>query len=357
MFFTPSTIAKSRAATFALIGVFVVGGILIACPSARADDKVDMQPILTEMRKQRELLRSGVYRVTGTVSRETSPVEQPKGNPEPAQVERSGEIEIFGAFDFDRKLIRFDRRSPLELDALVIYCRSTEASYHFSPGRIGGGGSVRIFPADADQPPEVSGAGWMDIRALGWSGVKSLFGLGHYDNVLERHPRANIPKSIATDGPITHLIYENRVSNELCDYRIDTANGYTITRATRQDVGQVKGDPKWGKNNIVRDIEWKKMGEVWVPVRYVEMYRSVTIDRSGKHEALYRTEEQAWNIEWESVNKPVDESLFDYKKLPVPKNTNAFDYRVPAVKHPDGSETRSSVYIYGRKPDEKREKR
>jgi hypothetical protein len=315
--------------------------VLLASAITRGDEPVDMKPLFAKVKEQRERLRSGVYRVTGTATRETRPADEADAKPE----EQNWDVILFGAFDFDRNLMRFDCTSPFAQASHTIYCRLADAQYLYSTGiRALRGSRARmgIYGLNEKKLDEMREVGWMDIRALGWANASGLYREGDYDNVMERRLDVEIPKSLSTENEIVNAVFTQRIGKEICKYQIDTTKGYTVARATREMTNLPPGELKWGKNDIVREIEWQQITDVWVPVRYVEMYW-----RAVRNRVEYETQEQVWKIEWESVNKPVDDALFDFKKLPAAKYTTVYDYRLPAEKVEGGTQRRP-VYTFGR---------
>jgi hypothetical protein len=98
---------KQNLSTILLIGCLTLSFVA----AARAANEIGFDEVLNSMRTARESLKSGVFHVSGTATEETGNL-----GPEPDRAlqnrrERSNDIRVLCAFDFDKGLFRSGSRS------------------------------------------------------------------------------------------------------------------------------------------------------------------------------------------------------------------------------------------------------
>ena len=277
------------------------------------------ESLLAEFRAERELLRSGSYRVTGTVKR----LDPSSSCKMPLDQEFSG----FSAVDWDARLFRVDSVWPqcIEMNGDIEYVRMTRR-IAYTPTMTLGTGQQEGLPdrkmINISSPGKSGGvsAVHMDVRMCGGTTRTSLRrGLAPFANSpLERFIRAfKIYPDITVTKRPGELTQITMVKKGDIDLRrkiwINESRGFTIERSEffYRDIELVPAVDCL----FVSRATWQKINGAWVPV-------SVSMDE---------TTNQEWHIEmqihWESVNTPLDPLLFTVAGLKTTPKTQVVDIR------------------------------
>jgi hypothetical protein len=317
----------------AFISFLVFGGV-----STQGEDRPDSATVIAGFRTNRESLWSGVYRAVGTLTEDVRPIV--KGSKESASTKRviGGNVSIDGAFDFQNGFRFFSRKfaewkmaasSPKDTgkqggrekapssEFWRIYARTPTASYHFSAADK----KLEIWQSDIITSSTMDTAGWMDIRGLALYAASDLDLFEGQDLNKTITTYLPEPTNITVEDGLIKLSYISKF-NELSEYWFDPTKGYAIIRFTRRPARGRSTPLAWGEPDLVNDLDWKEINDVWVPVSYHG------ISRVGES-APPQVRQQEWiiSIVWDSVNQPIDKSIFDYNNFNLPFGTQVFDKR------------------------------
>ena len=153
----------------------------------------------------------------------------------------------------------------------------------------------------------------MDVRALGTYANDEF--RGHdFISMFDLYLSKKTFKEMDAENGIYHIRLVTKF-DELAEYWIDSNKGFTIVKSTRRWHINAKDPPQWGKPDLFRTIDWKEISGVWVPIGY----QSGTHRYEGGSPSLLSVKTQYdWQFNWESINKPIDDSYFD------PQSVQAF---------------------------------
>jgi hypothetical protein len=258
--------------------------------------------VLAGMRDERERLRSGIFRASGTRTVEAEPGKN--------HVVR---IELFSAFDRDNDRFRFDR---LETDVTPNvpvrprggkYIRTAEQSIHASDE--GPGTAVTVMAPD--HPPHIDP---FDVRSIGIALPQEL-SIG-FQEFLSFFSEEQVVESAEKQDEMYCVTWLSGKNHELRRrVWIDEQLGW----APAQFEASVQVP---GGTNIVRqvmDVEWRRVSQVVVPVKLVAESRRVV----DKLELTF---------DWVAVNRPIDAKYFSIDGLNLDTGTYIADGRLgPAV--------------------------
>ncbi len=174
-------------------------------------------------------------------------------------------------------------------------------------------GITEILDPDVAQSSSFRASGWMDVRALGMYADDEFKGQD-FDTMLKNYLDPKFFKEMGSENGVFQIRLVNKF-DELLEYWIDSIKGYAMVKSTRRPRTNEKGPPQWGNPDILRTIDWKEISGVWVPIGY----RSIVQGYTGvANSILYEKTQYDWRINWESINKPIDDSYFD------PQSVQAF---------------------------------
>ena len=191
----------------------------------------------------------------------------------------------------------------------MIFIRTPEASYHYS----GAEGITEILDPEVAQSSSDRDSGWMDVRALGIYANDEFKGQD-FDAMLKNYLDPKFLKEMSSENGVFQIRLVNKF-DELVEYWIDSNKGYAMVKSTRRPRTNEKGPPQRGDPNILRTIDWKGISGVWVPIGYRSSVQGYT---GVANSILYEKTQNDWRINWESINKPIDDSYFD------PQSVQAF---------------------------------
>lgn len=277
----------------------------------------------------RELLKSGVVRVTGV-----------KTLVDPLRTV-SRELTIHHTFDFPSRSFVFDYReevdprwkdSPIvvrQTSHRSISARSSEMSMQFC--NLGARPLLYLDrptrePRQA-HPYEVRS---FDIRAIGVCSAESLFRGKSLESCVERLVTSPVKVSSARVYGEPFIAVVMRFADDRA-YRRFWVNGdkeYTVFKTEfgyqhrQKDTGEF-GTPRRYAGG---EVTWELKDNVYVPISYkadwARPFKPTDKERkNGVPEEGDSVRSITLNFQWESVNEPVDISRFDYKTFDLPENT------------------------------------
>jgi hypothetical protein len=304
----------------------VVGELALSADAERKDPHDMLDHLITGLQAERRRLRQGVFRVHGVELREDS---APVGKLE-------GPVRMLGAFDFDKGCYRFDRDRPSwivagkesrRLDRKI--CRTPKLSAHYFSEYE----RLEIHPPDTVNPGTLSDiGGYLDVRCVGLYSFGQLFKSLDVEPVCQRLLTLPLESTCVDEGDgIFRLdwIYqgEKRKYEKRTTRWIDTNKGFAPIRLEARHKFVDAGDTKWRAPFQTTESTWTRIADVWVPSSYrvflqfalAPEKRAEPLD--GKQTSHYRKFKYRYTFEWESVNEPVDEAYFDYKRFDLPSGT------------------------------------
>jgi len=151
---------------------------------------------------------------------------------------------------------------------------------------------------------DIRACGLLDYAQFSSAGMPASKFVGDYCAVLQRLSVVSVTKTIGK----TLVLQDKKWTRQLT---IDTANGFCAV-----DYIVVSRDEP--PTLSVSQVKWKRVSDVWVPKSL--FIRHVEPDGSQIRYAFEYT--------WESVNKPLDASYFDYKSFTdIPDDVRVTDTR------------------------------
>jgi hypothetical protein len=296
--------------------------MLLLTPAAPpADTPASLNPeaeevtdfVLAGIKHARDKLRSGVFRAWGHLDESARP-----------EYPLEGDIEIFCAFDFDNGFLRFDRLEPMWWAPAA----SSGAKGASDAAKVvQDGGKFVALPDRCVQWRTREKMVWIrraqekptsitrpfDIRVLGltnWAGLD--FGVSWQDAL--RYIQAP-PHDALAETKVYRLVRVDQENGSRFDFFLDGEKGFSPVRLEqRERPPNSTGD--WGEPSEVDEVTWAQKNGLWVPTSfYQEVRRPVRKRRELR-------------IQWESVNEPVDEALFTWEGLGLPKGTLVVDERL-----------------------------
>lgn len=281
-----------------------------------ASDRLDS--ILAGIRSEREKLLKGEYVATIHASVTT-----------PSEGKRTSHRKRICAFDIRQRLFRQDilqsphpRGDARVLRTVFLLTPDLTAQYaSTNHGRL-----LHITKKDGElQSPFMEYP--FDLRALGVCVMSDVTSGGAFEEILTKFAKAGEPVRIEEQGgraTVTwHLKYEELI------WVVQTENGFTPERIERRRRIDLEGDEFEQEPFQVQEIKWDRKEKVWVPVQYSVSYtRRVPQIVEGKEHFVDEYKQWNWNIDWKSVNGPLDEAgLFDYRGIDLPTGTTISDQR------------------------------
>jgi hypothetical protein len=327
--------------------LLLVAGLALSTEGlAETGELPEASVVWGEVLRQREQLTSGVYHVRGTYA---------TGVTERLEVGESDKLEIgnvscFGAFDFSASKIRFDRTFPSwtfdrrmrremairgqqnnPLPAIVTLVSGTAPEYSFH--YLSASKSMELHQPEVRRPPNrLVGGSWMDARGLGiFHSDQNFVGMTLKEIIDRRSAASDTIVRLSEEG-LYELTY---LHNDITEYRfwIDPKRGHTVVRFSAKHGGPELGRESYDIPYLERHVEWEEVGGTWVPVAYrCTAFRAMPKNASSDEPDIvarhtYRLVRHEWKVEWESVNQPVPDVLFDYDVLPLDHGTKVVDRR------------------------------
>ncbi len=247
---------------------------------------------------------------------------------------QEADVEMTVAFDFEKNLVRFDRREAADAadtqsaDMLRShYWRTKTEAAIAKVNNQGEKPTLEIHPTDY-----VPASPWhrpFDIRSVGvyyWPDFRKGTPL---EEILEGFMSTTPVEATETPDGIYCLVWEfnDRQRRTLW---IDGKRGFAPTKMIVQDKGTPIGED-WGINPVLaNEASWKELDGVWVPDTFRIQKRTVRVERSAQGESRAAGENSMSYMlafEWKSVNQPLPEELFSYREHELEDGSYVVDYR------------------------------
>ena len=214
----------------------------------------------------------------------------------------SGEVELFGAFDHEKGLRRFDRTEPLAArlplravpdalaDRLTAQCIMTpqRTTIRLSQAK----GDSQIILINDPTPSHMQLHGTFDARSLGllfWNRDSSVL---DFESVLKTWTDARLEEVAKVSDHIYRITASSGQNNAVVrSIWVDDSRGFGPIRC---EVGSRSGLPIY-----VSEMVWVQIHGIWIPKKYRNEMTTASL-----------TDTYDLSFKWESVNKPVPQSLF-----------------------------------------------
>lgn len=313
--------------------VLIVMPMSLTVPGQCQEPKEELQFILNSMRQERSKLQSGVCRMTGRL------VGRRESESEPVF---DGPLAIFATFEGQNK-IRFDRTQPG-----WIVDNSEVKPDPKNPGMVTGGkskkGVQRYYFCDngkkacfwqEDAGPSMtvraSFAGgdnpfkqleFFDVRGLGLYSSIELQRMYSLARLFDAYDSISRPPEVDRSDPVVWVIHwafpvvpDSKIPAVRVSLSVDVRRGFTPLHYVMRERPLRRADAPW---TITQEsaTQWGQHGEIWVPVKH----RFADGPLAGSWSRLVEIE-----ITWQSVNEPVDPTLFEYTSFGVPEHVGIFD--------------------------------
>jgi hypothetical protein len=306
-----------------LCSMTLVCGLTVRAEESASEIDREAESIFRDMLDQRMQLHSGVCRINGE-----------KFNSQQATVpEIKGNVRVLLAFDHNKRSLRFDSEHPMFVrtsssltpekmsegiesprskwiqtpDLIAEWSKTTKDNFQF----------VHLRKADsafenmaALSPFDVREAGLVDYMAFRRNpGIERTIG-----NYLKLKP---IEVRKIDDAKSWLVLKTDWGKYEIL---VDRKRGMTAT-----ELRFVEPKVTYPGRDTAAMVEWEERNGVWVPKKYRIEFQI------GDEYRDHRYYDFALN--WESVNQPIDDALFDYQKMEgIPDGTEIVDTRVDPQK-------------------------
>lgn len=288
-----------------------------AAPRSADDDAALRESVLTNLRRSREQIQTGVFRAHGHEFHQFS---------KKRMVE--GEVHIFCAFDIPQRRMRFDRTGPDTVNRGATARPSVTGRWfrnrEKSVLKLADRDSVSVF-ASSDRPPPAVSA--FDIRAFGLAYRDALQEPVAFEEIYDNgYLGADWPSTVTAETDDVYVITW-KISGDymLRKLWVSAARGYTPFRL---DVSYPMGATPDSVDPAYRcDVAYKQIEGVWVPISLVAN------DRAPPPRNLPRRWSCEVALEWEAVNQPVPDELFTEESLGGSPGDLVVDVRSNAPIH------------------------
>jgi len=282
-----------------LLSTTLVLGLVADVSWVRGDEQTPEQLAqfaLAGLKNGRSKLTSGVYRAHGKLDRSTEVVDPVVGP-----------IEIFCAFDYNQSLMRFDRAEPL----WVARGTSTTKRIEQYGGKFVSTPDMAIELLSGNSAGEITAAPRpnkairpFDIRMVGVSGWGTLDTRLTLDQMVDIYRRFYVLVSASADANDEYTLrWTDKAAELRAELRLDGKKEFAPVRFEVRFRNEKVGRDEWGKVINVSTVSWSRINDVWVPHVWHD------------EETTGTTKKRDLTFEWESVNGPVDKSLFTLEGL------------------------------------------
>lgn len=271
--------------------------------------------LMRGMREERMRLTIGEFSAYG-LYREVDPTH---GNYE-------GKLELYCAFDFPKKLIRFDRSMPSPIAAKEINGKRVannpsvgQIAYRKTKIVIGPKeilssqeNSKALIVLNSSQVEMVQGKPF-DVRSLAlfhWGDLERFISFEELQKVLADHK----PKSLVRDQEgLWRIVWEMfGVERTLW---VDEVNGFTPVRSeTRIRIKNGK-TVEWGPPRYISVVTWNRQEDVWVPTSF----RLNNVPSTDNHMSFDVA------FQWQTINGQLSDRLFDREGITGKERTLVVD--------------------------------
>lgn len=295
--------ACSSAVWFALLSAALAG----ADPAAEV--------VLTGFKDSRERLSTGMYRLVGRTiksaegQRTDAP---PPGEKQSPSAGSKQEIAVFCAFDFERRVVRFDRTQPERVVDSVAgvtrYVHTPEATIEWSNDT-----PDTVFITSPDQPVNRTVSPF-DIRGIGIVSWRSILVNMQFPELYAILSKQKITECVRESNGLIRVSWlygDNESGRRVALF--DDKKGFTPQRT---DVFSRSKDVEVLEYST--ETNWGERGRTWVPT-------SMRMDHFSNSK-VYLSVQMAF--EWVTVNEPLDPKVFTEHGVDLPGSTRVVDSRL-----------------------------
>ncbi|MCA9125103.1 MAG: hypothetical protein KDB05_07595 [Planctomycetales bacterium] len=306
-------VAASNPIFFALLGISLLPAASIAQPGDVLLPAEVARYLHAGMIDARSKLRTGSFRATGTWVESDSRGES-----------LSLDWEVFCAFDHDRNLFRFDQQMELP-DALPqgVEAETQPATLSVVKTKLVTDPEGVIYWCDEESAKiELWGPTFepsrrlydFDVRCAGLLGVYS-FGRGLTVEEFCKAWSSTKVREVTNRSGLQRIEFHNNESEVLFAQTIDERRGFTPIHAEFRDLALAGPSATFDQAELISkgSTTWKQINEQWVPASILLVY--------GK-------DRRELAFEWESVNEPIPDKLFQKEGLGLPGETFVSDHRL-----------------------------
>jgi hypothetical protein len=300
--------------------------------------------VISGHRDGRYRLRSGIFRVVGRTFCHRSVPDNDSGE---GSVSLEGSVSVFGAFDYEKGLFRFDRketdwmagRQNKEVVRGGKYVRTAE--FAIEKGLAGRTITIKPLAKKASSPIKP-----FDVRTLGSVNLGELQSELSFSRVfgqdkghVTEEKLIEVESESADVCRLTWTLTENRTVKTTIWFDkqqrfspIRFEERYALREGTSRRITK---PPRWGKATFISEVTWKKTSDVFVPEAF-----SIQEQSGVRREPFEVTSSRGYSLSftWENVNEPIPDELFTPEGLADPgKAPYIVDVRskVPiVVEHP-----------------------
>lgn len=296
-----------------LLVVLVFPGAVFAQPTGALPAAETTRFLHAGMTAARHQLRSGIFRASGNWT----------------EAHDSGEViksswEVYCAFDYDSDAFRFDQELQLPLalpegvrpGKVPIRLATVKTKVAFSTdGAVywcdDESGMVELWGDSFETNPRLK---VFDVRSVGLLGVFSFGNRVSVDEICDIRSRLKV-RDVTQHSGVQRILYEAVESKVLIALSIDESEGFTPIRTEIRDLAEVGSNPTFEQAEVVEDdsVTWKLIDGVQVP---------------ESMQLVAGTDRRELAFEWESVNKPIPDELFQKEGLGLPGETFVIDHRL-----------------------------
>lgn len=296
--------------------------------------KLCFERLVEGMTRERQKLRSGCFRATGTKTIDAAPntgvSEERIREVAQAQIALQAEVQIFAAFDTARDRLRFDWIQPLRLSVSITgpptmdmlttrYARRPEYSALYQClSSVRTRETIELHLPEVKTGTQHQTAHHFDVRSLGLTHPGSLARGEPLGSVCKRY--LDPPPQVCEDEGAgvfrVQWVYGGQDDPPLWIRRsiwIDTSQGYCPTRLTLE---YGTSPTEWTKPYGSVEVAWTEVSGVWVPKTLKTL--DTNWPRIVRNELL---------LHWEAINEPLPEERFHYQDFDVGEKAIISDLR------------------------------
>ncbi|NOX54177.1 MAG: hypothetical protein GXP27_06990 [Planctomycetes bacterium] len=311
--------------TAVLVAVWTAAGLAVGASAApdgvdRADNRTPVAEAVRSIEQRSRFFQTGIFRARGRIVEDL-------GLDGKSVEEHETPVSIYAAFDWPGQRFRFDTKRSYWLPD-----RTYEAEFQFvsTQDRVIKRGRPKntliVYPAG--EPPDRR-TGMFNIRSLGLANCAELMAATepqrffNSDGILSTK---NVIELEQVEPTLVKITWQFGPDNEARrTIWFDTGKGWVPIRLEERYL-VIEGDPpravpgKWSEPEHVCQVTWARgSGGAWVPRTAVLTHRAGMFLADVPHHDLRRWELE---FEWESVNKPIDDTVFSIEGMDGPDRTS-----------------------------------
>ncbi len=254
------------------------------------------------------------------------------------------------AFDHDNDNVRYEFREPriatvqegspgdpVTAGPQVVYreaifARTRDAATIYQTGDGLADNMCSIFsPENRRCPP---GNKCFDPRCISFCGVRQFWGGATLSEVAEEalNHLQDVAAVDTLDGGVSKIVFRypsSRTEIEIVESKDFAPIRFTVIQTSQN--GDAGGDSRSSAATQVEDFEisrvvseWSKVDEEWVPVKLETSFRTASLNQSERMDL---------SLDWKSINRPLDASLYSYTSFGLKPGTTVIDDRLPRDEH------------------------